>query len=123
MSSYVYSEFDPSSLTFNVGQYPGRLKAGSTYTISQALKYQRGSETATVRFIFNVTCGKTGSAAGYEVSGIKQSDIITRVDRPEAGTAQEGACFNAAGIRTEAPMKGIHVMTDSKGKGIKVLTK
>lgn len=122
-SSYVYSEFDPSSLTFNVGQYPGRLKAGSTYTISQALKYQRGSETATVRFIFNVTCGKAGSAAGYEVSGIKQSDVITGVDRPEAGTAQEGACFNAAGIRTEAPMKGIHVMTDSKGKGIKVLTK
>ena len=59
--------------------------------------------------IINYTSGTSGFSKG--------------VDRPEAGTAQEGACFNAAGIRTDTAVKGIHVVSDSKGKRIKVLTK
>ncbi len=77
-NGYLYSEFTPSTLTFNVGQYPGKLSAGSNYTISQALKYKRGDETATVKFVFNVhvTKEKTGSVLASTV----QSDVVTAIE-------------------------------------------
>ena len=123
VSSYAYSEFSPSTLTFNVGQHPGRLKVGTTYTISQALKYQRGDETAVVRFIFNVKCVKAGEAAGYTVSSIKQSDVVTGVQSHAAISSEQPKYISTSGIRTLVPTKGIHVVTNAKGQNIKVLSK
>ena len=123
VSSYAYSEFSPSTLTFNVGQYPGRLKVGTTYTISQALKYKRGDETAVVRFIFNVKCVKAGEAAGYTVSSIKQSDVVTGVQSHAAISSEQPKYISTSGIRTLVPTKGIHVVTNAKGQNIKVLSK
>ncbi len=54
-TSYVYSEFTPSSLTFNLGPYPDRARNGSTYTVSQALVYRKSAtEQAIARFIFRI---------------------------------------------------------------------
>lgn len=54
-SGYVYSEFTPSSLTFNIGPYPNKGKNGSSYTVSQALRYKKSTtEEATARFVFNI---------------------------------------------------------------------
>ena len=52
---YTYSEFTPSSLTFNIGQYPGKNANGETKTIRQALVYKKSdTETARASFIFNI---------------------------------------------------------------------
>lgn len=54
-SGYVYSEADLSTMTFTIGQYPGRCRNGSEYTISQALRYRKSAtETATARFVFRI---------------------------------------------------------------------
>ena len=54
-SGYAYSEMNPSSLTFTLGQYPGKGKNGTDYTISQALVYKKSaSEQATARFVFRI---------------------------------------------------------------------
>ncbi|MBQ7571312.1 MAG: DUF4859 domain-containing protein [Bacteroidaceae bacterium] len=64
-SGYLYSEFTPASLTFNIGQYPGKAKEGNTYTIGQALVYNDGTNKATAYFIFRVHI--TDGEAGYEL--------------------------------------------------------
>ena len=61
-AGYVYSEFDPSSLTFSLGQYPAKCAEGKTYTIRQALRYRKNPKaSALANFVFNITVG--GSAA------------------------------------------------------------
>ena len=54
-NGYIYSEMNPSTLTFNIGQYPGKVKQGADYTIGQALRYKQASDKeALARFIFRV---------------------------------------------------------------------
>ena len=54
-SGYVYSEFYPSSMTFNIGQYPGRMTNGKEVTIGQALRYkQSDNKEAVARFLFHI---------------------------------------------------------------------
>lgn len=56
-NSLVYSEFNPNSLTFTVGQFPGKLTDGQKITFGQALRLNKNGQTATFRIIFNVTAG------------------------------------------------------------------
>ena len=52
----IYSEFTATGFTFNIGQFPGRCKAGDRFAISQALRYRQGTDTyAVARFVFNVS--------------------------------------------------------------------
>jgi len=64
-TGYVYSEFTPSTMTFSLGQYPGKNKDGDARTMRQALRYKdaNGNE-AIAYFVFNVTfkSGATNSA-------------------------------------------------------------
>lgn len=53
-NGYLYSELNTAIPSFYVGQYPNKLTTGKNYTISQAMKYVRGNETATANFIFRV---------------------------------------------------------------------
>lgn len=64
-SGYVFSEFDANSLTFTLGQYPGKVKNGSEYTIRQAIKYQKNGKTAVATFVFNIHI--TTERTGYEL--------------------------------------------------------
>ena len=62
-NGYVYSEFDPSTLAFNIGQYPGKSANGDTYTIRQTLRYRKNpSAYANANFVFNITIGGAASA-------------------------------------------------------------
>lgn len=54
-TAYVFSEFNANELTSFIGQYPGRLQTGTTYTIKQALVYEyETGKTATAIFVYNV---------------------------------------------------------------------
>ena len=89
-NGYLYSEFDPSRLAFTIGQNPGRLTVGNTYTIRQGLKYQLNldkdndgtketSETALVRFIFNVTVASAGTTPTVTLASIQQDPKVDEV--------------------------------------------
>lgn len=81
-SGYVYSEFQPSMLTFQLGQYPGKCKEGNTYTIRQALRYRKNpKEYAQANFVFNITVG--GSAATVSLRSIDYQN-------PDASTEPDG---------------------------------
>ncbi|MBW3470461.1 DUF4859 domain-containing protein [Arthrospiribacter ruber] len=52
----VYSEFNETNFTFNIGQYPGHSQPGSTYTVSQALVYTyQPGQTVQATITFNIT--------------------------------------------------------------------
>lgn len=54
-SSRLFSEFNESTLVFNVGQYPGRLTTGDEFTIRQALVYEyETGKNVQATFVFNV---------------------------------------------------------------------
>ncbi|MBR3454809.1 MAG: DUF4859 domain-containing protein [Bacteroidaceae bacterium] len=71
-NSYVFSEFNPSTLTFTIGQMPDLISNGQTCTIAQALVYNDGSKTAKAVFVFNIhfdenLTGATLTSADFEV--------------------------------------------------------
>ena len=68
-------------------------------------------------------CVKAGEAAGYTVSSIKQSDVVTDVQGYDAIIPEKPKYISTSGIRTLVPTKGIHVVTNAKGQNIKVLSK
>ncbi len=122
---YLYSEFYPSSMTFTVGQYPGKLTNGKDYSIAQALKYVRGKETATVKFIFNIHVSSTHKT-GYTISSVEQSEIITGVEQPElsqTATATPVAIFSINGTQLTSPQRGINIVRMSDGSVKKVVVK
>lgn len=53
--SKVFSEFNPSTFEFSIGQYPGKSKTGDKYTIKQALVYTKNATQYKATFIFNIT--------------------------------------------------------------------
>ena len=54
-TAYVFSEFDEAGLKFSVGQFPGRLTTGDTYTIKQALVYEYESgKSVQATFTFDI---------------------------------------------------------------------
>ena len=95
-SGYLYSEFSPVSLTFNIGQMPGKLSVGKVYTIGQALRYkQAANKEATARFIFRVNI--TDSKYGAELVTIdyqNPNDIneTTSIMSNTPSTMQNEAC-------------------------------
>ncbi|SMG09217.1 DUF4859 domain-containing protein [Sphingobacterium psychroaquaticum] len=51
----LFSEYNASTFTFNIGQYPDRSAMGDTYTIKQALVYtNRSNEKIRAEFVFNI---------------------------------------------------------------------
>lgn len=71
-SAVVFSEFQPESLTFNVGQYPGKLKVGNEYSISQCLRYRSGNSYANAVVVFRIHA--TDGDTGYELADIDYND-------------------------------------------------
>ncbi|MBR1668928.1 MAG: DUF4859 domain-containing protein [Bacteroidaceae bacterium] len=131
-SGYVYSEFQPSTLTFNVGQKPATLAVDKTYTIAQALKYKKDGATAIVKFVFNVKCVSASSQANYQLKSVEQSprinEILTGISSPavEANAAVSSvpvAYYTLNGIRVSHPQKGVYLAKYADQKVKKVLLK
>ncbi|MBR4840091.1 MAG: DUF4859 domain-containing protein [Paludibacteraceae bacterium] len=115
-SGYVFSEFDANSLTFSLGQYPGKVKNGSDFTIRQAIKYQKGGKTAVATFVFHIhiTDGRTG----YELK-----EEITRLPILTSDEAQPVAIFTISGVRIPSLRQGFNLLKMDDGSVRKVMVK
>ena len=112
-SGYVFSEFDANSLTFSLGQYPGKVANGSNYTIRQAIKYQKGGKTAVATFVFNIHI--TSERTGYELIE-EATNVLTY--------SSEGiypiAYYSMLGIQIPSLQQGINLVKMSDGSVRKV---
>lgn len=113
-NSYVYSEFSPAGLTFSIGQYPGKLSVGQTYTIGQALRYRPTSSIeATARFVFHIhiTDGQYGAELlSYEYTDPRTSGIHTT----RHYTSSSNHIYNLQGRPQPRSQRGIAVMDGRK---------
>jgi hypothetical protein len=53
-SAAIYAEFYPDKYGCYVGQYPGRLVRGRTYTIRQAIQYTKNGKQYTAMMVVNL---------------------------------------------------------------------
>ncbi|WP_081671058.1 DUF6055 domain-containing protein [Sporocytophaga myxococcoides] len=55
-NAYIYSELDMSKLVANVGQYPGKVMDGESYTFKQALVYTKSAtDIKQITLVFNIS--------------------------------------------------------------------
>ena len=125
----VFSDFFPENLTFSVGQYPGRLTVGQTYTVTQCLRYKRaGDKVATVKFVFRVKIVADTATGSAHLVSAEQSplveEILTDIDAPVAPAAadEQPQFFTINGTPVDNPPKGIYLMRKG-GETKKVLLK
>lgn len=114
-NGYLYSEFSPSGLFFNVGQYPNRLTVGKDYTIGQALRYKQSADKeATARFIFRVHV--TSSDYGAELANVEYTDPHTSgiEETPQTTSLKSQIIYDLQGSRLSKPRKGINIINGHK---------
>ena len=76
-NSYVYSEYAPSSVSFNVGQFPGLNSSGDIRTIREALRYRDDDGNYhTAYFIFSITFDDNATANTAEISQVEYDGTI-----------------------------------------------
>ena len=111
---YLYSEFSPSGLSFNVGQYPNRLTIGNDYTIGQALRYKQSADKeATARFIFRVHV--TSSNYGAQLASIDYTDPRSLdINQIENGELRINNHYDLQGRKLSKPQKGINIINGHK---------
>ena len=119
-SGYVYSEFTQGSLTFTLGQYPGRCKAGNTYTICQALRYSDPDQRrtyATARFVFRIHI--TTDQTAVQLSSIKyeNTDAIQAV-QPDTQASPTSYDLSGRRLNGQPRTAGIYIV-DGKKKAIR----
>ena len=107
-SGYIYSEFQSSSLTFNIGQYPSKCQNGNTYTIGQALRYKtKAGKEAVARFVFRIHIDSQRSEV--ELAQIDYEDP-TGVSEVVEHQRNDGSYFDLHGRRLQGePAKGIYI--------------
>ncbi|MBR6142328.1 MAG: DUF4859 domain-containing protein [Bacteroidaceae bacterium] len=112
-SGYLYSEFAPESLTFTIGQYPGKLSVGKDYTIGQILRYkQADGKEALARFVFHVHI--TNADSGFSLTSIDY-DAPTAI----SGVAREqnyepNGIYDFLGRRLNKNVRGLIIMNGRK---------
>ena len=113
-NGYIFSEFSPSSLTFSIGQYPGKCGEGSQYTIRQTLRYRKDDNSyANANFIFHVTVG--GATASSTLQSIDYSDptaIKSAISDEQKTTIHH--IHNLQGQRLNAPQRGLNIIDGKK---------
>jgi len=116
-ASRLFSEFTPSTLTFSIGQYPGRCSEGSKYTIRQTLRYhQKGNVYANANFVFNITVGGTVSSA--TLTGIDYTNpTLDAVELPiEEERINSKEVYDLQGRRVENPTQGLYIVRSTSGR-------
>jgi hypothetical protein len=113
-SAYLYSEFSPTALSFNVGQYPNRLTIGNDYTIGQILRYKQSADKeAMARFIFRVHV--TSSDYGAELASVEYTDPRTLgITQVENGKLKVEQYYDLQGRRLSKPQKGLNIINGHK---------
>lgn len=122
-SGYVFSELNTATPAFTIGQYPGKAKAGSTLTIGQAFTYQKGEQTATVKFYFNIEFIASTKQATYSIAELNGEYTAIDAITPDqaTGTPQPAAIYTIGGTRIDTPQKGINIIKMTDGSVKKVL--
>lgn len=113
-NGYVYSEFAPSSLSFTIGQYPGKSAEGSQYTIRQTLRYRKNARsTADANFIFHITVG--GTTASSTLQSIDYNNP-SGIHEMESATSSSPIhhIYNIQGQQQQVPQKGINIIDGHK---------
>lgn len=116
-SGYFFSEFDPNTLTFSFGQYPGKMSNGASTTISQAIKYQKNGKSAVVTFVFNMHL--SSDRVGCELSGGTPSMVVSA----SAEKAVPVAIYSIYGVQRIELQRGINIVQMSDGSVNKVIMK
>lgn len=114
-SGYVFSEFDPNSLSFSLGQYPGKLREGANYTIRQAIQYQKEGKRVLARFTFHIHI--TNGQTGYELKGNDATIIVNN----EASTPYPTEIYTISGIKASTLQRGLNIVKMSDGSARKWL--
>lgn len=114
-SGYLFSEFDANSLSFSLGQYPGKLSDGSNYTIRQAIQYRKNGQTATAQFTFHIHL--TASRTGYELKTGSGTDVMDL----SSDEAYPVAIYNLSGVQIPALQRGFNMVKMSDGRVRKYL--
>ncbi len=111
-NGYLFSEFDPASLTFAIGQYPGKCQEGKTYTIRQALRYRKNASTyGLATFIFNVTVGGNSQSVTLTSMDYKVPTGIEEVRHQEVDSQP---VYDLQGRRLSAPRRGLNIIGGRK---------
>lgn len=114
-SGFVFSEFDANTLSFSLGQYPGKTGNGTNYTIRQAIKYRKNGQTAVVTFVFNIHI--QASRTGYELRG----NDVTGVADLCGDAPYPIAIHTLSGIQVSSLRRGFNLVRMSDGSVRKVL--
>lgn len=119
-SPAVYSEFTPSSLTFNIGNYPN-LANGHTYTLSQTLVYRKSAtETAKAQFIFHIHLD--AQKTGVSLASVKyDADHAVSIEGTKAEAAPQAVdvySLNGTLVKSHA---GADQATDGLKRGLYII--
>ena len=109
-SGYIFSEFTPSALTFNIGHYPNKVKVGNTYTIAQALVYNDGTKKATATFVFRVTI--TNGASGAQL--VEKTNGLAWPQEATVSTSHDSAIYDLSGRRIGRASRGLYIQGGKK---------
>ncbi len=110
-SGTVYSEFSPSSLSFTVGQYPGKCNTGDSYTIRQALRYRASSsEYALATIIFRITIGQAASATLASIDYTAPTAISSTIVEDSARQQY----YDLMGRQVAHPTRGLYILNGRK---------
>ena len=107
-----------SSLTFTLGQYPGKCKNGNDYTISQALVYKKSAtEQATARFVFRIHLA--AGQKSYELAAIDYNDPTGISEKVKVNSEQFAAAtrwYTLQGrlLNNKPTAKGIYINNGRK---------
>ena len=105
-TAYVYSEFDANTMTFTIGQYPGKCSNGQVYKLGQAFRYKDSNgKTGIARIIFHIYIGGVPT----DIEGIHS-------DTMQTGLAIKGIYDITGRIRQDAShlAPGIYIVNGKK---------
>lgn len=112
-NGYIYSELNTSSMTFSIGQYPGKVKQGAEYTVGQALRYkQADGKVATARFVFRVHI--TNVDYGAELASIDYADPTGISEVRNEKSVGGGAVYDLQGRRVDSPARRSVLIVNGK---------
>lgn len=114
-SGYVFSEFNASTLTFSLGQYPGKSSNGSQYTIRQALRYRKSATAyAVATFVFNITIGGSASTTLTSIDYKDPTQNGIYMVEQTAGYGEQHGSYDLQGRPVSHPQRGITIVDGRK---------
>ena len=114
-NGYIFSELNTTSLTFNIGQYPGRMKVGDNVTIGQAFRYKQSStKEATARILFNIHISNDRNEV--ILKSVDYNDPTLGIVIPEvAAPSKANGIYTIGGQKVTSPTgHGIYIINGHK---------